>query len=207
MAPPCISRSFRCSSWPLLGHQAEVNSAEPAATAGYHDGGQPAHDRRRISFFKRNRRGYCCTNARVERSLVSGRVGWPGCERRAQGLDPVAVVVNQTSVPPESLVVTSPRTAPSVPPDTVSAPPLRQLLYTVSRQPHCLPVPPDSSSTLSPDWYVTLLLPVLLASARFCTGLGGVGNDWGKQVGSMGEESQVRGCCNITFICTNQETV
>ena len=33
------------------------------------------------------------------------------------------------------------------------------------------------------------------------------GWEWGKQVGSMNEESQVRGCCNITFICTNQETV
>ena len=31
----------------------------------------------------------------------------------------------------------------------------------------------------------------------------------GKQVGSMDKESQVRGCYNITFICTptNQETV
>ena len=31
----------------------------------------------------------------------------------------------------------------------------------------------------------------------------------GKQVGSMNEEPQVRGCYNITFICTptNQETV
>ena len=31
----------------------------------------------------------------------------------------------------------------------------------------------------------------------------------GKQVGSMDEESQVRGCYNITFICApaNQETV
>ena len=31
----------------------------------------------------------------------------------------------------------------------------------------------------------------------------------GKQVGSMDQESQVRGCYNITFICTptNQETV
>ena len=40
-----------------------------------------------------------------------------------------------------------------------------------------------------------------------CRGVG-----WGvegKQVGSMDEESQVRGCYNITFICTptNQETV
>ena len=31
----------------------------------------------------------------------------------------------------------------------------------------------------------------------------------GKPAGSVNEESQVRGCCNITFICTptNQETV
>ena len=36
------------------------------------------------------------------------------------------------------------------------------------------------------------------------------GEDYGKQVGSMNEEPQVRGCYNITFICTtptNQETV
>ena len=44
-------------------------------------------------------------------------------------------------------------------------------------------------------------------SARFCRGVG-----WGvegKQVGSMNEEPQVRGCYNITFICTptNRETV
>ena len=48
---------------------------------------------------------------------------------------------------------------------------------------HCLPVPPDSSATLSAgasrqllytvSWLVvTLLLPVLLASARFCRGAG-----------------------------------
>ena len=29
----------------------------------------------------------------------------------------------------------------------------------------------------------------------------------GEKVGSMNEESQVRGCYNITFIYTNQETV
>ena len=33
------------------------------------------------------------------------------------------------------------------------------------------------------------------------------GGEWWKQAGSMDEESQVRGCYNITFICTNQETV
>ena len=107
-----------------------------------------------------------------------------------------------------------------------------QLRHTVQCPPtaplHCLPVPPDSSATLSPvthdssaplsagasrllrytvSWLVTVLLPILLASASFCRGVG-----WGvegKQVGSMDEESQVRGCYNITFICTptNQETV
>ena len=52
------------------------------------------------------------------------------------------------------------------------------------------------SSTSNPD-----------RSARFCSGVG-MGR-WGKQVGSMNEELQVRGCYNITFICTptNQETV
>ena len=41
-----------------------------------------------------------------------------------------------------------------------------------------------------------------------CVGEWGWGIE-GKQVGSMDEESQVRGCYNITFICTptNQETV
>ena len=65
----------------------------------------------------------------------------------------------------------------------------KQLLYTVS-------------------WLVvTLLHPILLASTSFCRGA--VWGVEGKQVGSMNEEPQVRGCCNITFICTptNQETV
>ena len=41
-----------------------------------------------------------------------------------------------------------------------------------------------------------------------CVGEWGWGIE-GKQAGSMDEESQVRGCYNITFICTptNQETV
>ena len=37
--------------------------------------------------------------------------------------------------------------------------------------------------------------------------VGEPGGKWGKQVGSMNEESQVRGCYNITFVYTNQETV
>ena len=57
---------------------------------------------------------------------------------------------------------------------------------------------------------ITLLsLPYIVQHLTYvCRGVG-----WGvegKQVGSMNEEPQVRGCYNITFICTtptNQETV
>ena len=56
----------------------------------------------------------------------------------------------------------------SVPPDSSST--LSQCLPTAPL--HCLPVPPDSSATLSPGRYVTLLLAILLASARFCRGTG-----------------------------------
>ena len=54
---------------------------------------------------------------------------------------------------------------------------------------------------------MTLLLPILIAAPAF-VGEWGWGVE-GKQVGSMDEEPQVRGCYNITFICTptNQETV
>ena len=50
--------------------------------------------------------------------------------------------------------------------------------------------------------------PVCLQVYIICVGEWGWGIE-GKQVGSMGEEPQVRGCYNITFICTptNQETV
>ena len=96
MAPQCISRSCWCSPWPLLGHQAEVSWAEPAAH-GY-TRRWSACPQQRIPFFPfRNRRGYCCTNARVERSLVS-----EGLAGQAASLDHVAVVVNQPSVPPDS---------------------------------------------------------------------------------------------------------
>ena len=37
--------------------------------------------------------------------------------------------------------------------------------------------------------------------------VGEQGGEWGKQVGSLNEESQVSRCYNITFIYTNQETV
>ena len=53
----------------------------------------------------------------------------------------------------------------------------------------------------------TQLQSILIAVPAF-VGEWGWGVE-GKQVGSMDEESQVRGCYNITFICTpaNQETV
>ena len=37
--------------------------------------------------------------------------------------------------------------------------------------------------------------------------VGEQGGEWGKQVGSTNDKSQVSGCYNITFIYTTQETV
>ena len=122
---------------------------EPAAQ-GYRDVGQPAHDGGsilqeplRVLLHQRPRGTF----------LGVGGLGWPGC---------VAVVLNQPSVPPESLVVRSPRTDSSatvpLPPDsssTLSAGASRQLLYTVS-------------------WLiVTLLLPILFAAPGFVGERGG----------------------------------
>ena len=60
-------------------------------------------------------------------------------------------------------------------------------------------------------YYQLLLRCVCIFDAFFAfihVGEWGCGVE-GKQVGSMDEESQVRGCYNITFICipTNLETV
>ena len=112
----------------IQGNRAEVSWAE-SAVQGYHDVGQPAHDGR--SHF---------SGGSVE-GTAAPTPAWsvPWCRRAwlarllapGQGLDPVAVVVNQPSVPS------------------------------------------DSSSTLSPGWCVTLLLPILLAArARLCRGAG-----------------------------------
>ena len=46
-----------------------------------------------------------------------------------------------------------------------------------------------------------------MRSFVFHFSVGERGGEWGKQVGSMDEESLVSGCYNITFIDTNQETV
>ena len=43
---------------------------------------------------------------------------------------------------------------------------------------------------------------ILIAAPGF---VGGRCGEQGQQVGRVNEESQVRGCYNITFICTNQE--
>ena len=61
------------------------------------------------------------------------------------------------------------------------------------------------------------VLDSYMHKVRFCVQLfelnvGEQGGEWGKQVGSMNEESQVSGCytctrIKITFIYTNQETV
>ena len=63
----------------------------------------------------------------------------------------------------------------------------------------------------SHPWEYPVTLLVKYSSAKFyqhwtslCKEWGG---EWGKQVDSMNEESQVRGCYNITFNYTNQEAV
>jgi len=99
MAPQCISGTCWCCSWPLLGHQAEVGWAE-SAVQGYHDVGQPAHD------------GGSHSSGRTVEGTAAPTPAWsvPWCWRAwlarlrapGQGLDPVAVFVNQPSVPPES---------------------------------------------------------------------------------------------------------
>ena len=71
----------------------------------------------------------------------------------------------------------------------------------------CLAMPSFSVSLclcLSLSLYLCLCLSLSIIYIYICRGVG-----MGKQVGSMDEESQVRGCYNITFICTptNQETV
>ena len=141
--------------------------------------------------FFRNRRGYCCTNAHTERSfMLEGLAGQAASAGPRTGSCccscKSAISVGETrclsagqlcyTVPvlPDSFstlfqcLQTAPLLCPPVPPDSFSTlypGASRRLFYTVS-------VPPDSSSTLSPGRCVTLLLPVLLASARFCRGAG-----------------------------------
>ena len=108
--------------------------AEPAVQ-GYRDVGQPAHD------------GGSYSSGTVE-GTAAPTPAWsvPWCRRAwlarlrapGQGLDPVAVVVNQPFIVQVKL-------GGQIPSDCLSA---GQLRYTV-------PVPPDSSSTLSPGCCVT----------------------------------------------------
>ena len=120
--------------------------------------------RRRIPFF-RNRRGYCCTNARVERSFM---------------LEGLAVEAASTGRTTGSCCCSCCRSAISVGEARWSGPLGLPQCRTAPLQ---CPVPPDSSSTLSAgasrqlrytvSWSVmTLLLPILLASASFCRGVG-----------------------------------
>ena len=147
--------------------------------------------RRRILFF-RNRRGYCCTNDRVECSLES------------KGLAGQAVSIGRRT----GSCCCSCKPAISVgearwsgPPQTASVPnssaPLSQRLLTAPL--HCLPVPPDSSATLSPGDSST---SNPARKRQVCRGV-----VWGVE-GSRLEawmKSQVRGCYNITFyLHTNQ---
>ena len=156
-------------------------SLEEPAVEGHHDVGQPAHDE-----------GSHSSRSGTVESTAVPTPAWsvPSCWRAwlsrlqvpGEGLDPVGC---------------SCKSAISVGEARWSGP---LELPQCQTAPLLCPVPPDSSSTLSSGRCVTLLLPILLASPAF-VGEWGWGVE-GKQVGSMDEESQVRGCYNITFICT-----
>ena len=68
---------------------------------------------------------------------------------------------------------------------------------------------PDIPDRLTGRKTPTYLLAHCVSTAPGCVCRGVGWGVEGKQVGSMDEEPQVRGCYNITFICTptNQETV
>ena len=141
MAPLCISRSCWCSPWPLL-----------IGTSGRRELGRiscsrpprrwSACPRRMIPSF-RNRRGYCCTNARVERSFVlEGLAGQAASTGRRTGScccrckSAISVGEAWWSGP---LGLPQCQTAPLHCPSAS-----RQLLYTLSRS-----VPCDSSTSNS----------------------------------------------------------
>ena len=54
--------------------------------------------------------------------------------------------------------------------------------------------------------YVVIIIIIIIVIIIIIY-VGERGGEWGKQVGSINEEPQVRGCYNITFTNTNQETV
>ena len=211
-----------------LGHRAELTWAEPVVH-GYHDVGLPANILIKLvqqypSF--RNRRGYCCTNARVERSfMLEGLAGQAASTGPRTGscccsCCRSAISVGEARWPDPlelphcrwSSVVRSPSNCLSagqlrytvpVPPDsssTLSAGASRQLLYTVCRCPQTAPL----HCLLVSMWL--FLFPILLASARLVGERGGELREAGwKHEWRVTTESEVA----ITFICrpTNQETV
>ena len=149
----------------------------------------PACPGRRIPFFRRNRGGYCCTNARVERSfMLEGLAGQAASTGRRTGScccsckSAISVGEAWWSGPiglPQCLrLQTAPLHCTSASRQlryTVPVPPGSSSLYQRLHTPplHCLPVPPDSSATLSPGRCVTLLLPVLIAAPGFVGERGG----------------------------------
>ena len=66
MAPQCISRRCWCSPWPLLEHRRKWAVTNQLFTGTTTLVSLPTME----DPFLRSRRGYCCTNASVERSLM-----------------------------------------------------------------------------------------------------------------------------------------
>jgi len=134
-------------------------SWEEPAFHGHHDVGQPAHDGR--SHSSGTVEGTAAHNARVERSLVSGSLA---VEAASTGRKTGSCCCScKSAISVGEVRWSGPHRTASVPDSSAT---LSQCLLTAPLC--CLPVSPDSSATLSPGRCVTLLLPILLASASFC---------------------------------------
>ena len=197
MAPQCNSRRCWYSPWPLLGHQAELSWAEPAVQGTLVS--LPTTEDPILQEPSRALLHQCSHGA----FLGVGGLGWPGWSTGRRTGSCCCSCKSAISVGEARW--SGPHRTDSVPDSSAtlhvpSAP--RQLLYAACPQCpqtaplHCLPVG---------VWF--FYFQSWSPAPAFAGEWGGELR--GKQIGSMNEESQVRGCYNITFIRTptNQETV
>ena len=132
-------------------------SLEEPAVEGHHDAGQPAHDGG--SILQEPSRVLLHQRPHVERSFMSESLAVEAASTGSCCCSCKSAISVGEARWSGALELPQCRTAPL----------------------HC-PVPPDSSSPLSAgasrqlrytvSWLVTLLLPILLASASFCRGVG-----------------------------------
>ena len=155
MAPQCTSRRYWCSPWPLLDigpnwagqNQLFKGTATLVSLPTTED--PILQEPSRVLLHQRPRGAF----------LHVGGLGWPGCEPRTGSCCcscKLAISVGREDWWSGLLELPQWRWSSVVgsPSNCLSA---GQLRYTV-------PVPPDSSSTLSSGRCVTLLLPILIAA-------------------------------------------